>query len=415
MKDMLGRAQALSPGEALKLLLAALPEAAPRVEEVQLLEAYGRILAHDVYSPEDMPSFSRSTMDGFAVRAEDAFGASETLPAYLKVIGEIKMAEAPSFSLRRGEAARISTGGMLPEGANAVVMLEHTNDIDPANIEILKPIAPDENVIKKGEDARKGELLLEKGRLLRPQDVAALAGVGISSVHVYQKLKVSIIGTGDEIISPSEELRPGTVRDINSYNLFGLLSGEGALPFREGIFRDDFTLLKGALEKALGRSDMVLITGGSSVGVRDYTANLISEKGRVLFHGVALKPGKPTIGGIIENKPVFGLPGHPAAVLICFEIFIKPVLRRLSGIKEKEALRKAGVIRAKLSKDVSSAVGRTQYISVSLSSSEDGLLAEPVPGPSGLIKTFIRGDGMIMVPSGRAGLNKGEWVDVELF
>jgi len=415
MKDMLGRGESLPPGEALKRVLDTLPPRTPQIEEIAIEEAYGRVLARPVHSPEDLPDFMRSTMDGFAVIAEDTFGATEGLPAYLKIAGEVKMGEAPAFSIKRGECARIPTGGMLPAGADAVLMLEHANEISETEIEALKPVPPGQNLIRKGEDAGKGELLLKGGCLLRPQDIAAFAGVGIIKVNVYKKPRVSIIVTGDEIISPSEELRPGCVRDINSFTLAGLIMREGGVPFKEGTVKDDYSLLNEVFEKALAHSDMVLITGGSSVGERDYTANLIAGKGRVIFHGVAMKPGKPTIGGIAGERPVFGLPGHPAAVLISFEVFVKPLLRRISGRLEKPALKGAGKVEAKISKDVASSVGRTQYIPVSLFLKDGNLWAEPVLGPSGLIRTLLKADGAIVAPEGRGGVNKGEMVEVELF
>jgi len=415
MKDMLGRGEALPPDEALERVLDALLPRTPEVEEIPIEEACGRVLARPVYSPEDLPDFLRSTVDGFAVVAEDTFGATEGLPAYLKIAGEVRMGEAPNFSIKRGRCARIPTGGMLPPGADAVLMLEHANELGEAEIEALKPVAPGQNVIRKGEDATRGELLLKKGNPLRPQDIAAFAGVGIGKVEVYKKPRVSIMVTGDEIISYSQEMRPGCVRDINSFTLAGLIAREGGIPFKEGTVKDDYPLLKKAFERALGNSDMVLITGGSSVGARDYTANIIAEKGRVLFHGVALKPGKPTIGGLVEEKPVFGLPGHPAAVLITFEVFVKPVLRRLAGRTEKPTTEGAGKLQAKITKDIASSVGRTQYIPVSLILKNGELWAEPVLGPSGLISTLLKADGAIVIPPARGGVNKGETVDIKLF
>jgi molybdopterin molybdotransferase len=420
MKDMLGRGEALSPREALKRVLDALPKTVPLSEEVPIEDAYGRVLAQAVNSLEDLPDFSRSTVDGLAVIAEDTFGASEGLPAYLKISGEVEMGQAPVFSIERGLCARIPTGGMLPQGANAVLMLEHANVIGETEIEALRPVAPGQNVIRKGEDAGKGELLLKEGALLRPQDIAAFAGVGITKIKVYEKPKVSIIVTGDEIIPPSEKMKPGEIRDMNSFTLAGLVLKEGGIPLKEGIIKDDYALLKEAFEKALLHSDMVLITGGSSVGQRDYTARLIAEKGEVLFHGVAMKPGKPTIGGLAlsssnDTKPVLGLPGHPAAVLVAFQVFARPVLRLISGLSERAALAGAGRLTARLSRDAASSVGRTQYLPVSLFIKDGALWAEPVPGPSGLIRTLIKGDGAIIIPEGRAGINKGEIVEVELF
>ncbi len=412
---MLGRGEAVSPEEALKRIVSALPDVLPKTENVLIEDALDRIVAHEIASPEDMPPFTRSTVDGYAVDARDTFGASETAPAYIAFKGEILMAQAAPFPISRGEAARIPTGGMLPEGADAVVMLEHANETG-GMLEVVKPVAPGENLIKRGEDARKGEGLISKGHCLRPQDLAALAGTGITEMALFSRPVVSIIITGDEIAPAGEtELKPGFVRDMNSYTLSAMAKKAGGIAVKEGIVGDDFPLLKGAFERALSRSDMVLITGGSSVGTRDYTERLISEGGKVLFHGVAMKPGKPMLAGMVEGKPVFGLPGHPAAVAVCFDVFVKPVLRRLAG--RAGSLRdRAGTVQARLSKGVGSgAGGRTQYIRVALFEKDGGLWAEPVLGPSGLIRTLVHADGVIIIPAGRPGMNRGEEAAVRIF
>lgn len=430
MKDMLGRNGAVTPAEALEKVLSSIPQRPAFIEETALDEAFGRVLAEDVHSPEDLPSFSRSTMDGFAVDSKDTFGASETSPAYLTFSLEIKMAEEPLYRLKKGECAKVPTGGMLPQGADAVVMFEHcgfehgnkTLREGQSIIEVFRPVAPGENVIRRAEDAAKGDLILKAGSVLRPQDVAAAAGVGVPSLKVFRRPVVSIIVTGDEIVPPDAPMRPGCVRDINSYNLAGLAGSMGAVALREGIFGDDYGTLEKILADAASRADMVLITGGSSVGTRDYTARLISEHGEILFHGVALKPGKPLIGGILmdgknkkNKKPVFGLPGHPAAVGVCFELFVKPALKRLAGAGDTSRESFSGVLRARLSRDVSSQPGRMQFIRVALDYKDGELWAEPVLGPSGLITTFTRSDGAAVCPAERPGLHKGELVEVRLF
>jgi molybdopterin molybdotransferase len=349
-------------------------------------------------------------VDGYAVVAQDTFGATESSPAYLKVQAEVAMAELPTRALSRGHAARIATGGALPPGADAVAMLEHTQELSPSEIEVLKPLAPGDNVIFKGQDAQQGELLLEAGSRLSPQAVAALAGVGITSARVYERPRVSIIITGDEVVAPGQPLGAGLIRDMNSYTLMGLLQREGAVALMEGIFRDDYALLREALDKALEHSHMVLITGGSSVGARDYTAGLIQEAGQVLFHGVAMKPGKPTMAGLSkEGKPLFGLPGHPGAVPLCFELFVAPTLRRLAGLKVSAP---RASLRARLTKAVSSTVGRAQYVRVRVFEQDGQLWAEPVLGPSGLIRTLLRSHGVVLVPPLRQGLEAQEWVEV---
>ncbi len=415
MSGVFKKRDIIPPEEALCLL----KEAGFKVvgKEVCMIEnAYGRVLAEDILSSEDLPGFNRSTMDGFAVFAEDTYGASDSSPAYLTIAGRIAMGEVADISLKRGEAAEIPTGGMLPEGANAVVMYEHTNRVDESMIEVLKPVASGENVIRADEDIKKGETVLHAGHRLRPQDIGALAGIGITTVSVFKMPLVSIISTGDEIVPPDEPLGPGKVRDINSYNLYGLIKESGGIPKKMGIIRDEPEKLKAVLTEALSTSDMVLITGGSSVGERDYTARLINELGSpgIIFHGVAIKPGKPLIAGIAGGRPVFGLPGHPAAVTVCFNSFIKPVLKTIAGESKDEDF-KACRVRASFSRNLSSNPGREEHVRVRLFYKDDTLLAEPVLGKSGLIKTLVEADGVVVIPRGVNGLYEGQEVEVILF
>ncbi len=326
------------------------------------------------------------------------------------------MGEKPEFSVKRGTAAKIPTGGMVPEGSDAVVMLEHVQCAHQGLIEVLKPVAPGENIIAAGEDVRKGDLILKRGHRLRPQDVAALAGIGVTAVTVYEKPKVSIISTGDEIVPAGSSLLPGQVRDINSYNLAGLILESGGIPLRKGIFRDVYADIRAALEESLKESSVAIITGGSSVGTMDMTAKVIDSLGSpgVIFHGVTLKPGKPTIGGVVNGIPVYGLPGHPAAVTVCFDLFIRPVLEMLTGIGEKGYL-KQRTVKARMARNVSSGAGREEHIRVALQERYGELWAEPVLGKSGLIRTLVMADGTVVVPSQARGIEEGETVEVVLF
>ncbi len=415
MKELLGRQRAVSVKDALELLLKNLPGKPPHVERINIENSLSRILAEDIYSPEDMPGFDRSSVDGYAVISSDTFGASETMPLYLEVVGEVKMGEESLNRLTSGKAVKIPTGGMLPPGSDAVIMLEYTAQVDKSLIEILRPVAPGENVIKKDDDIKAGELVLKKGHRLRPQDIGALAGLGITEIDVYRKPVVSIISTGDEIVPATEKPRPGQVRDINSYNLHCLVVEAGGIPVRIGILKDEYEVIRDTLKKTCENSDMVLISGGSSVGTRDYTAKAIDELGNpgVLFHGVIMKPGKPTIGGIVNGVPIFGIPGHPAAATICFFNFVKPVIKRLSGHVSIEFPK---TIKAVLTKNIPSSPGRTDFIRVQIISTEDkGYLAEPIFGKSGLITTLVRADGLVVIPPERLGLEEGETVEVLLF
>ncbi len=378
--------------------------------------SYERVLAAEIRSSEDLPGFPRSTVDGFAVAAADTFGATENFPSYLTVSDEIFMGTKPGFSLKRGTAAKVPTGGMMPEGSDAVVMLEHVQSAHEGLIEVLRPVAPGENIITAGEDVGKGDLVLKKGHRLRPQDVAALAGIGITEVAVYEKPVVSIISTGDEIVPADRSLLPGQVRDSNSYNLAGLILENGGIPVRKGIFRDVYADIRAALEEVLRESSLVIITGGSSVGTMDMTAKVIGSLGSpgVVFHGVTLKPGKPTMGGVVNGVPVFGLPGHPAAVTVCFDLFVKPVLKALTGISEKEFLSRR-TVKARMARNVSSDAGREEHVRVALEERDGELWAEPVLRKSGLIRSLVMADGTVRVPSQARGIEEGQVVEVELF
>ena len=417
MKDMLGRANAVSAEAALRLLLEGLPARVPHVMRLPIEDTLGMICAEEVKSAEDLPHFARSTVDGYAVTAEDTFGASEAMPAYVTLSEEIFMGESPGVVVSRGIACKIPTGGMLPQGADAVVMFEHVQTVDETMIEVLRPVVPGENVIQPGEDVKKGETVLRKGRRIRPQDIGACAGIGLTELNVYKRLRASIISSGDEIVPAEISPAPGQVRDINSYVLSAMLSIEGAVPLRKGIFRDDYGVLRAAVESSLNDSDLIILSGGTSVGTKDMIARIVEEIGDpgIVFHGVSLKPGKPMIGGLIGAVPVFGLPGHPAAVSVCFDVFIRPVLARLSGLREKFPGHGRNMLKARLSKNVSSSQGREEHIRVMIEEREDGLWAVPVLGKSGLIATLVKADGTIVIPIHINGVEAGEVVDVRLF
>lgn len=403
----------LSPDEAIKLILEHIPYRCLPSEIIPIEEAYSRVTAEDIISPEDLPGFNRSTVDGFALKASDTFGAKESSPAYLKVKGDIPMGAIPSFSLSSGEVASISTGGMLPEGADAVVMLEHVNIISDDLIEVLKAVSPGENVIFFDEDAKKGELIIKAGYRLKPQDIGALAGLGIKEVKVIKKPVISIILTGDEIIPHTEKVTLGKVRDVNSFTLAGLCYENGAVPLKMGIFRDEYYEIREAVSQAYELSDLVLITGGTSAGTKDLTAKIIDEMGLpgVVFHGVSIKPGKPIIGGVCNGKPIFGLPGHPVAVYICFELFVKPVIHHMMGLADKSFKK---TVKAKLSRSIHSQAGRHDFIRVSLKEHDGQLWATPLLSKSGLIMSLVKAQGIVHIPSELLGVSEGEEVIVEI-
>jgi len=402
-----------TPPAALAELLRALPVAVA-CEEVATADALDRVLAEDVHSPADLPTFRRSTMDGFAVRANNTFGASEGLPAYLEIVDEVFMGHAPSRPVALGECLRIATGGMLPEGADAVLMVEQTQQVGPSTIEALRPVAPGENVVQVGEDVRVGDSILPRGHTLRAQDLGGLVALGITRVQVARRLRVGIVSGGDELVDPHREPGAGQIRDINSYTLAALIERDGQTPCVLGIFPDAYDVLHAAAQRALAENDVVILSAGSSVSTRDMTAQVIGDLGQpgVLVHGVSLKPGKPTILGVCDGKPVFGLPGNPVSCMVTYDLFVGPTLAHLVGA----SVSARRTVTARLSRNIASATGREDYIQVRLDKRSDGgLEAVPVFGKSNLIFTLIRADGMLKVPLDAGGLNAGETVEVVLF
>ncbi len=380
-------------------------------ERVPVTDALGRFLAEDVRSPEDLPAFPRSSMDGFSVRARDTFGATEGLPAYLMVVGDVPAGHAPEIELGVGQAARAHTGGMLARGADAVVMVEHTQPVDATTIEVVRPVAPGENVVQPGEDVRRGDLVLPWGRRLRPQDIGGLTALGITSLVVARRPRVAIISTGDEVTPPEAKPWPAQIRDVNSYTLAGQVERAGGAPLRLGIVPDDAALLGRAAGQALAQCDVLLVSAGSSVSARDMTAQVIASLGApgVLVHGVSIRPGKPAVLGLVGERPVFGLPGNPVSAMIVFDLFVRPVIAWLSGCAEPP---EPPMVRAVLARDVPSAPGREDYVPVRLVMRDGKRFAEPVFGKSNLIYTLVRADGVLQVPMDKGGLYAGEEVEV---
>ena len=384
-------------------------------EPIVLEEALGRILSQDIITDEDLPHFFRSVVDGYAVRAKDTFGASEGMPALLDMEGEVLMGQHPQEKINKGRAIKISTGGMLPEGADGVVMVEHCFLLDERTLAVNRPISPLENVIQPGDDFKKGELVLKKGHTLRPQDLGALAGLGISPVPVFNRPKVAIISTGDEIVSIDEYPMPGQIRDINRYTLAAFCLQKGAEPLHMGLCSDKFDVLKKLVEEGISRADTVWISGGSSVGTRDLTLKVFEtmEDFKLLVHGISISPGKPTIIGQIGAKPVIGLPGHVASALVVAEVFLGPLITCLSGRLDLIDFHRPQM-ESILERNIESANGREDYIRVKLIKQGDELIAQPIFGKSGLISTLVEADGLVRVDMNTEGLYKGQKVKVLL-
>lgn len=380
-------------------------------ERIPLYEGLNRVVAEDILSPEDLPHFPRATMDGFALQARDTFGASEAIPALLILSGEIAMGQKADHLLSAGHCFRIATGGMVPPGADAVAMIEHSQVLDVQTIEIFKPVSPLDHVIQAGEDIKKGQTVLSVGQRLRPQDLGLLAGLGIREIAVFKRPRVAVISTGDEIV-PIEELPgPGYIRDINSLTIPALAAEAGAITTFIGRAKDHFEDLKAHCRQGLDQADVILISGGSSVGTRDFTLEVIHSfpEARILAHGISISPGKPTILATIGDKVLWGLPGHTVSAMIVFSIFVKRCLLHLEG--EREVRRLPG-IKARLTRNIASAQGREDYIRVALQEGSTGWEATPVLGKSGLISTLVRADGIIRIDQHCEGLEKGEEVEV---
>ncbi|MFQ5913281.1 MAG: gephyrin-like molybdotransferase Glp [Nitrospinota bacterium] len=379
-------------------------------------EALGRVLAEEVRSPVDLPDFDRATMDGFAVRASDTTGASESSAIQFDYVDEVRMGEAPGFRIGRGQTAKIPTGGMLPEGADAVVMDEYSSFADARTVQITKGVAPLENVVRVGQDIRRDETLLLEGDVLRAQELGALCGLGVTSVCVRRKPRVAIVATGDEVVDPSETPRQGQIRDINRFTLSALTTGAGGVPVPLGIVGDDPKALEAAVRGAMEDNDVILISGGSSMGQRDHSVEIIDSLGEpgVLIHGVSIKPGKPLIVGRAGKKAVIGVPGHPVSNMMVFQVFLKPLLHRLEG-RRSRSHEDVHWTEAALSRNLPSASGREDYIRVRLEGTEDGLLAHPVLGSSSMISTMVKADGFIIIGVDTEGLMQGERVRVYSF
>lgn len=404
----------LAPREALNVLLTVHPVG---TEEIPSVRARARVLADELRSAVDLPHFHRAAMDGYAVIAKDTFGASQSLPAYLKLAGVVEMGKEAAQPLTPGTAMRISTGGMMPPHADSVVMVEYTDETDAGLVEIHRGVSPWQNVIQIGDDIKKGELVFPRGRRLRAHDLGALTGVGIASIPVFKKPRIALISTGDEIVDVESEPRPGQVRNINQHSLAGLIEECGGELKDWGVVRDDRTALRDAIAGALEWSDLVLLSGGSSMGAKDIALETILSfpDAQFVFHGISIAPGKPTIFAKACGKPILGLPGYPVSALVIFDLFAAPLIRRLGG-ENPEALEKfLRSVRAVLKTNVASQIGREDYVRVVLERSPAGLLAAPLPSKSGAIFTLVKADGMVRVDMNQDGLEQGEEVEVILF
>lgn len=391
-------------------------------EEVPVEECAARVLGETLHVPEDQPSFHRAHMDGYAVRARDTFGASSSIPAYLKLAGAVEMGKAPEVGLRRGCAMRIATGGMLPEGSDSVVMIEYTEEVAGGQVEVQRAVSPWEHVIRIGEDIAAGAEVFPAGRRLRPHDVGALTGIGVTRVTVHRRPRVALIGTGDEIVDPSVTPAPGQVRNVNQYSLNAMARDAGADILDLGVCPDQPDTFEKLLHRGLAEADAVWVSGGSSVGTKDMTLDVIARVPRceIAFHGISVAPGKPTILATVSRddgtlQPILGLPGHPVSALVIGGVFGIPLIRLQGGEPPRGAFSPRNTARARLARNIDSSPGREDYVRVRLSGDGPDRVAEPLPGKSGAVFSLVHADGYVVVDLNREGIEAGEEIEVVLF
>jgi len=383
-------------------------------EETVLLEAYNRVLNQDVASGLDIPPFNRSTVDGYAVKAKDTFGAEENQPATLRISGSVSVGEQPNFEVAPGEAVEIVTGAPIPEGADAVVMVEDTERED-SQLQVFDAVTSNENVMKKGSDIKKGDIVLRKGRVLGSSEIGVLAALGLTKVKVLKIPIVAVLSTGAEVTEPGKALQAGKIFDINAYSISTAVVESGGKPVYFGVVPDDKAVLAKAMRTAVTCADMVITSGGVSVGPRDYTPEIVDSLGKpgIVVYGIAVKPGKPTTVGFVGQKPVFSLPGHPTSALLIFYLLARPLILRLAG-RPTTAMK---TIRAFAGSRMFSAKGRRTFVMVKLEFDKDcRLIAEPVEtGASGAITTLANADGFVEIAENEQFLDVDQEVTVVLF
>ena len=385
----------------LRQRLTALPN-----EVIGLAAGLDRVLADDVVAAVDVPHFQRSAVDGYGVRARDTFGASNYNPIPLVLKGEILPGRALDLTLMAHQAVRIMTGAPLPAGADAVVMAEYAEE-DAERVNILEPISPFKNVGRIGEDIRRGDVVLTRGRKLRPQDLGVLASIQVAHIPVYRRPTVALIITGNELVAVGEPLTGCQIVDSNSLTLAGLSRRLGALPVRKGIIGDDYQLIKEAIQQAT--EDVVIITGGTSVGAEDYAPLIIQEIGELVVHGVSMRPSSPVGFGFIQQQPIFLIPGNPVSALVAFDAFVGPTLQLLQGLQPTYPYAK---VRGTLTRKIASAIGRVDFVRVRRTAA--GIEPLRVTGAS-ILSSTTRADGFVIVDKNSEGLDEGQEVEVYVY
>ncbi|NLM43698.1 MAG: molybdopterin molybdotransferase MoeA [Clostridiales bacterium] len=383
-----------------------------KYELVPIEKSLGRVAYEDLHSPIELPEFSRSVVDGYAVLSKDTHGAGESMPVFLNVIGRVEMGQVATDTIKSSTAIYVPTGAMIPPGADAVVMIEYVENLDENIIAVYTPVAPGQGIIKKGDDIKKGHKVLSKGKRIRARDIGVLSALGIEFIKVYEKIKVSVISTGDEIVNPFGEVSFGQIRDINTYLISAMAEESGAEISLKLLVEDDFDELIEAIKKALQVSEIVVLSGGSSVGAKDMTAKAIEfmDGGEIFVHGVAVKPGKPTIVGKIGDKAIFGLPGHPSSAMIIYKLFVDYLIRKYYSMNEDTIY-----VEASCSENIHSDPGKETYQPVELIEKNGAYEAIPIYGKSATISKVAKSIGYIKITENKEGIKKGEKVRVALF
>lgn len=401
----------ISTAKAKDLILEVFKDYKIGTESVNILSSVGRVLSEDIHAIYDVPNFNRSTVDGYAVKSKETFGCSDSLPSLLEYKGAVQMGETASGVVNTSETIYVPTGGMIPDGADSVVMIEYTDKLDESTVAINKAVRPGENVTYKGDDIKEGSVVLKKGRKITAQDIGVIASLSISSVNVYKKPRVTIISTGDEIVDITDKEESCKVKDINGYVLYALTEKSSCEVVNKLIINDDFNKLKATIEEAIKTSDLVLLSGGSSVGTKDFTYDIINSlNGRGVFiNGLAIKPGKPTIVGEAEGKPIFGLPGHPVSAITVYKILVEHLICEMLSIEDDKLS-----VDAILETNLHSSPGKETYQLVDLIEKENEKIAVPIYGASGLITTLAKAKGYIVISENTEGIYKGDKVKVYL-
>ncbi|MFX1486041.1 MAG: gephyrin-like molybdotransferase Glp [Promethearchaeota archaeon] len=381
-------------------------------EEIKAIDGLNRILAEDIQSASDVPSFNRSAMDGYAVRAKDTFGASETNPLTFSVVDSITAGQIPDTGVKENQAILIMTGGQLPPGADAVVMLEYINKLDETNIEIYRPSVPKENVSLAGEDVRKGHLVLKRGTILKPQDIGILYAINVHSIKVFRKPRIAIVSIGDELIEPEDVPSPGKIVNTNAPTISALVREMLGVPVNLGIVQDDAVKIKAKLLEGTIKADMVILMGGTSVGKKDLAPEVVASVGELVVHGISMRPGKPTGLALVKNKPVILVPGNPVAAMISVYVFGHKVIQRISGQTPGQIL---PLVKGRITRRIPSNVGRRDFARVLVKRVKGEYLVEPVRvAGSAILSSMVKANGIVIIPENKEGIEEGEEVEVLL-